>query len=71
MTDVAETEQAAVRSDAAARIAELRRVRKVLLPDRDDPLVQSELFVIESQIKAAEGALRGLAKVSEGVLTDA
>jgi hypothetical protein len=47
----------AVRTDARARLTELVAVRDLLMPDRDDPLVLSELTAIESQIKAAKEAL--------------
>jgi hypothetical protein len=47
----------AIRRDARDRLNELVAVRDLLAPDRDDPLVMSELTVIESQIKAAKEAL--------------
>ena len=43
---------------AAIRLAELKAVRAVLAPDRDDPRVLSELVEIERRIRAAEEALR-------------
>jgi hypothetical protein len=52
------TELQATRADASLRLEELRAVRSVLLPDRDDAEVLSELTMIESQIIAAEVALR-------------
>jgi len=39
------------------RLTELHRVRDVLWPDRDDAVVQSELSVIEAEIRAAEQEL--------------
>ena len=56
-TDMTVAEQRAVRADAEQRLSELCAVRDVLLPDRDDPEVLSELTVICSQIEAARGAL--------------
>jgi hypothetical protein len=47
----------AIRRDARDRLNELVAVRDLLMPDRDDPVVLSELTVIESQIKAAKEAL--------------
>jgi hypothetical protein len=47
----------AIRRDARDRLNELVAVRELLLPDRDDPLVMSELTAIASQIKAAKEAL--------------
>jgi hypothetical protein len=55
MTPSAEVQ--AIRSDARARLNELVAVRELLLPDRDDPLVMSELTVIESGIRAAKEVL--------------
>ena len=52
-------QQQAIRDDAERQLIELRAVARVLWPDRDDPLVQSELTVIESQIAAAEAVLNG------------
>lgn len=51
------SEQQAIGADAALRLRELRNVRAVLLPDRDDPEVLSELTSIDSQILSAEHAL--------------
>jgi hypothetical protein len=51
-------EQRAIRSDAEHRLVELRRVRDVLLPDADDAAVMSELTTIDSEIRAAEQALK-------------
>lgn len=50
-------EREAIKADATARLAELRRVRGVLWGDRDDPEVMSELVVVLGQIKAAERTL--------------
>jgi hypothetical protein len=50
-------EQSAIRTDAQERLAELRTVRAALWGDRDDPAVLSEITAIQSQIRAAEGAL--------------
>lgn len=47
----------AIRADPARRLTELRRVRALLWPDRDDAEVLSELTVIQSQILAAEREL--------------
>lgn len=47
----------AVRTDARARLRELTAVRDLLIPDRDDPAVMSELTVIQSQIDAAKETL--------------
>ncbi len=55
MTDHPETD--AIVRDASARLAELRAVRAVLEPDKDDPMVMSEITVVESQIAHAEKAL--------------
>jgi len=60
-------ERRAIRADALDRIGELHRVRAVLLPDADDPVVLSELTSIESELCAAEAALAG----AEGGLGDA
>jgi hypothetical protein len=51
-------EQRAIRTDAEQRLVELRRIREVLLPDADDPDVRSELTTIDSEIRAAERALK-------------
>ena len=51
------TTDTAIRTDAQRRLAELKAVRDVLLPDRDDPLVLSELSTIASEIASAERAL--------------
>ena len=53
-------EQRAIRTDAQRRLVELRRARDVLLPDVDDAAVMSELTIIDSEIRAAEQALRAL-----------
>lgn len=50
-------EHHAVRTDARARLRELTAVRDLLIPDRDDPAVMSELTVIQSQIDAAKETL--------------
>jgi hypothetical protein len=50
-------ERQAVRTDARARLNELVAVRDLLLPDRDDPEVLSELTAIQSQINAAKETL--------------
>jgi hypothetical protein len=47
----------AVRRDARDRLNELVAVREVLLPDRDDALVLSELTTIETQINACKQVL--------------
>jgi len=60
-------ERRAIRADALDRLSELHAVRAVLLPDKDDPHVLSELVSIESEICAAEAALAG----AEGGLGDA
>ena len=57
MNELPAPQVAAIRADAAARLAELRAVAEVLRPDRDDGLVLSELVMIESQIAACEKAL--------------
>jgi primosomal protein N'' len=51
-------EQRAVRADAERRLVELRRVRDVRLPDADDAAVMSERTTIDSEIRAAEQALK-------------
>ena len=51
-------EQRAIRTDAEQRLVELRRIRDVLLPDADDADVMSELTTIDSEIRAAEQALK-------------
>ena len=53
-------EQQAIRVDAVRHLAELRAVRDVLLPDADDPMVLSELTVIDSEITSAERQLKDL-----------
>lgn len=54
-----DSEQMAFRAEARQRLAELKRVRAVLWPDRDDCAeVLSELVVIQGQIRQAEQALR-------------
>jgi hypothetical protein len=53
----ANTERAAIMQDAHTRLGELIAVRDVLMPDRDDPEVLSELTMVESQITCAERAL--------------
>ena len=50
-------ELAAVRADAEQRLEDLRRVAVVLWPDRDDPLVLSELTTVLSGIRAAEAVI--------------
>ena len=52
-------QQQAVRADAARQLTELRALQRLLMPDADDAMVQSELTVIESQIVAAERVLHG------------
>ena len=42
------------------RVRELMRVRQVLLPDRDDAHVLSELTVIEAQLAEARQYLAGM-----------
>jgi hypothetical protein len=54
----------AIRADAERRLRELRALREVLVPDRDDAYVLSELVTIDSQIRAAERALRLSEKTS-------
>jgi hypothetical protein len=54
----APAERRAIRTDAEQRLVELRRIRDVLLPDADDADVMSELTTIDSEIHAAERALR-------------
>jgi len=44
----------ATRADAERRLRELRRVRAVLWPDRDDPRVLSELVSVQGQVLAVE-----------------
>ena len=46
------------REDAERRVAELEAVRRALWDDRDDPMVMSELSIIQSQLRAAQEALR-------------
>lgn len=53
----AEIERHAVRVDAERKLKQLRAVERELLPDADDAMVQSELTVIRSEIRAAEQAL--------------
>jgi len=47
----------AIRREARDRLNELVAVREVLLPDRDDALVLSELTTIETQINACKQVL--------------
>jgi hypothetical protein len=56
-TGLRRSEQLAIRADAERRLAELEAVRALLLPDRDDLMVLSEIVSIDSQIKAAREAL--------------
>ena len=58
MTEHPNPEKAAIITDAQIRLKELKAVAETLRPDRDDPLVLSELTTIESQISACEKALR-------------
>jgi hypothetical protein len=58
MTATASTRQGEIRQDAEARLRELKAVRAALWASRDDPEVLSELVVIQSQVLAAEDALR-------------
>jgi hypothetical protein len=51
-------EQRAIRTDAERQLLELRRLREVLLPDVDGAAVMSELTIIDSEIRAAEQALK-------------
>jgi len=52
-------EQAAIKNDAARRLAELKAVRDTLAPDIEDcGEVMSEYTSVVSQIAAAEKALR-------------
>jgi hypothetical protein len=51
------SEMEATRADAKARLHELRAVREILWPDRDDSEVLSEIVVVESQIRSCEEAL--------------
>lgn len=51
-------EQRAIRTDAERRLVELHRVRDFLLPDANDAAVMSELTTIDSEIRAAEQALK-------------
>jgi hypothetical protein len=51
------SERIAIIEDAERRLAELETVRALLLPDRDDLMVLSEIVSIDSQIKAAREAL--------------
>jgi hypothetical protein len=51
-------EQRAIRTDAERQLVALRRVRDFLLPDADDAAVMSELTNIDSEIRAAERALK-------------
>ena len=57
-TSPSAAEVAAIQGDARTRLAELRNVRAVLLPDADDQEVLSELSAIDSQIRGCEQALR-------------
>jgi hypothetical protein len=50
-------EAQAIRTDARARLNELQAVRQLLLPDRDDPAVLSELTTIQSSIDSCERIL--------------
>ena len=47
----------AIRREARDRLNELVAVREVLLPDRDDALVLSELTTVETQINACKQVL--------------
>ena len=51
------TETATIVADAHIRLKELKAVAETLRPDKDDPIVLSELVTIESQIAAAERVL--------------
>jgi len=46
--------------DAEQRLAELRAVARTLWPDRDDPVVMSELVAVIDQIRCAEDAIKQL-----------
>ena len=56
---------AETRDDVERNLAELCAVRDVLLPDADDAGVQSELTVVESEIRQAEETLLELGDVEE------
>lgn len=53
-------ERDAIVADAGKRLSELRNVQAILWPDRDDPMVLSELCVVQSCIRCAEQALKEL-----------
>lgn len=51
------SETDAIVTDAQARLDELHRVKRFLWPDRDDPLVLSELVSVLGAIRQAEAAI--------------
>jgi hypothetical protein len=68
MTNTLDIEQVAIDTDAKRRVSELFAVRTALLPDRDDPMVLSELTAVESELRSAIEAVRppGVGRALDG-----
>ena len=57
-TTMTDLERGAIVAEASQRLAELRRVAADLWPDRDDPLVTSELVAVFRQMRETEAELQ-------------